>query len=135
MFEVIYTEKRKVSKYGVISGTHFPLFGLNTEIYSVISVFSLNAGKWRSERTPYLDTFHARVSLKIKLETKTISLFRVALQTLKYGQKVFQSFINPFHATGLFRYLLKTSTSQRFSYVFRGYWKRPVVWNGLKRLF
>ena len=79
--------------------------------------------------------FSRRVSLKIKLETKTISLFRVAIQTLKYGQKVFQSFINPFHATGLFRYPLKTSTSQRFSYVFRGYWKTPVVWNGLKRYF
>ena len=28
----------KVSKYGVISGPYFPVFGLNTEIYSVNSV-------------------------------------------------------------------------------------------------
>ena len=35
-----------VSKCGVISGPYFPVFGLNT-------------GKYRPERTPYLDTFHA----------------------------------------------------------------------------
>ena len=37
---------RKVSKYGVISGPYFPLFGLNTE-------------KYGPEIIPYLDTFHA----------------------------------------------------------------------------
>ena len=36
----------KVSKYGVISGLYFPVFGLNT-------------GKYGPEITPYLDTFHA----------------------------------------------------------------------------
>ena len=36
----------KVSKYGVISGPYFPVFGLNT-------------GKYGSEIIPYLDTFHA----------------------------------------------------------------------------
>ena len=35
----------KVSKYEVISGPYFPVFGLNTEIYSEI--------------TPHLDTFYA----------------------------------------------------------------------------
>ena len=35
---------------------------------------------------------------------------------------------NPFHVTGLLRYPLKTS--ENFSDVFRGYWKRPVAWNG-----
>ena len=35
----------KVSKYGVISGPYFPVFGLNTE--------------YGPEITPYLDTFHA----------------------------------------------------------------------------
>ena len=35
----------KVSKYGVISGPYFPVFGLNT-------------GKYGPEITPYLDTFH-----------------------------------------------------------------------------
>ena len=37
---------RKMSKYGVFSGSCFPLFGLNT-------------GKCRPEKTPYLDSFHA----------------------------------------------------------------------------
>ena len=45
----------KVSKYGVISGPYFPVFGLNTERY----VFSSNTGKYGPEITPYLDTFHA----------------------------------------------------------------------------
>ena len=44
----------KVSKYGVISGPYFPVFRLNTEIYSV---FSPNSGKEEPEITPYFDTF------------------------------------------------------------------------------
>ena len=39
--------------------------------------------------------------------------------------------VNPFDATGLFLYPLKTSENQRFSDLLRGYRKRPVVWNGL----
>ena len=39
--------------------------------------------------------------------------------------------VNPFHATDLFSYPLKTSENQRFSDVFRGYQKRSVAWNGL----
>ena len=39
--------------------------------------------------------------------------------------------VNPFHATDLFRWPLKTSENQRFSDVFRGYQKWSVVWNGL----
>ena len=31
---LLYTA-RKVSKFGVISGPYFPVFGLNTEIYGV----------------------------------------------------------------------------------------------------
>ena len=42
----------KVSKYGVISGLYFPVFGLNTEIYCP------NTCKYGPEITPYLDTFH-----------------------------------------------------------------------------
>ena len=44
-----------MSKYAVISGPYFPVFGLNTEIY----VFNPNTGKYRPEITPYLDTFDA----------------------------------------------------------------------------
>ena len=44
-----------MSKYGVISGPYFPVFGLNTGIYGV----NPNTGKYGPEITPYLDTFHA----------------------------------------------------------------------------
>ena len=36
------------------------MIGLNTEIYG----FSPNIGKYRPEKTPYLDIFHAASSLK-----------------------------------------------------------------------
>ena len=39
-----------VSKYGVISGPYFHVFGLNTQIYFV---------KYGPEITLYLDTLHA----------------------------------------------------------------------------
>ena len=39
--------------------------------------------------------------------------------------------VNPFHASGLFWYPLKTSENLWFSDVFRGYQKRTVAWNGL----
>ena len=38
----------KMSKYGIISGSYFP-------------VFSPNTGKHGTEITPYLDTFHAAI--------------------------------------------------------------------------
>ena len=42
-------------------GPYFPVFGLNAEIYEVIqdTVFSPNAEIYGSEKTSYLDTFHA----------------------------------------------------------------------------
>ena len=46
----------------------------------------------------------------------------------------FWKLFNPFHATGLFLYPLKTSKNLRFSDVFRGYRKRPMAWNGLNSL-
>ena len=49
----------KVSKYRVLSGPYFTVFGLNTERYLYLSVFSPNTGKYGPEITPYLDTFHA----------------------------------------------------------------------------
>ena len=41
--------------------------------------------------------------------------------------------INPLHATGVFWYPRKISKNLWFFYVFRGYQKRPVAWNGLFR--
>ena len=37
---------------------------------------------------------------------------------------------NPFHATGLFLYPLDSSGNLWFSDVFRGYRKRPILWDG-----
>ena len=48
-----------MSKYEVFSGPYFPVFGLNKEIYGVISVFSAITRKYGPEKTPYLGTFHA----------------------------------------------------------------------------
>ena len=39
-----------MSKYGVLPGTYFSVFGLNTEI---------NTGKYGPEKTPYLGTLRA----------------------------------------------------------------------------
>ena len=47
----------KVSKYGVISGPYFPVFGLNTEINRK-SPYSVRIQKYGPEITPYKDTFH-----------------------------------------------------------------------------
>ena len=44
-----------MSKYGVFSGPYFPVFGLNT-------------GKYRPEKTPYLNTFTQCVSVLIVLQ-------------------------------------------------------------------
>ena len=46
----------KVSKYRVIYDPYFPAFGLNTEIYRVITL----------EITPYLDTFHAELGVQVE---------------------------------------------------------------------
>ena len=53
---VYYLTAWKVPKYGVISGSYFPAFRLNTERYEV---FSPNAEKYGPEITLYLNTFHA----------------------------------------------------------------------------
>ena len=39
--------------------------------------------------------------------------------------------VNPFYVTNLFQHPLKTLENLWFSDVFRGYWKRSVVWDGL----
>ena len=47
----------------------------------------------------------------------------------------FQFFaLNPFNVIGLVQYPPKTSENQKFSDVFRGYWKGPEIWNGLTHL-
>ena len=59
IIEVDVSSAWKVSKYGVLSGPYFPVFGLNT-------------GKYGPEKTSYLNTFHAVfVSMIIALVTLT----------------------------------------------------------------
>ena len=41
------------------SGLHFPVFGLNTEIYGVNLYIQFKYGKYGVEKTPYLGTFQA----------------------------------------------------------------------------
>ena len=48
-----------MSKYGIISGPYFPVFGLNTEIYGMNLRIQSEYRKYGPEITPYLDTFHA----------------------------------------------------------------------------
>ena len=49
----------KMSKYGVFSVPHFPVLGLNTEIYWINACVQSEYRKIRTRKTPYLDTFHA----------------------------------------------------------------------------
>ena len=56
-----------MSKYGVFSGPHFHVFGLNMEIYRVndTEIYEVNFRiqseyrKYGPKKTPYLDTFQA----------------------------------------------------------------------------
>ena len=58
---VIYTVW-KVYNYGVFSGPYFPVFGLNTEVYTSVLI-----QEYGPEKVPYLDTFHAVIKVKIKI--------------------------------------------------------------------
>ena len=63
----------KVSKYGVISGPYFSVFGMNTEIYSVRT------------RNNSLDTFHAVRLCYSSYETKSNNQI-----TISYNQSIFE---------------------------------------------
>ena len=60
-----------MSKYGVISGLYFPVFGLNTE-------------KYRPEITPYLDTFLLYTAVFMSNLIKVFDIIRqvIILHTL-----------------------------------------------------
>ena len=50
----VKSEKWKVSKYGVISGPYLPVFGLNTEIYSVnLGIQSKYRKMWTSNNSGF----------------------------------------------------------------------------------
>ena len=49
----------KVTKYGVFSGLYFPLFGLNSDIYTVNVRIQLDTRKYGPEKSPNLENFDA----------------------------------------------------------------------------
>ena len=55
----------KVSKYGVFSGPYFPHSGWTRNDTEYLSIFSLNAWKYGTEKAPYLHTFYAVCFLRI----------------------------------------------------------------------
>ena len=73
--ELLYFHCVKLSKCGVFSGPHFP-------------VFSPNTGKYGPEITPYLDIFHAVFAVDI------INKFQTFL-SLKSPVVIYKSFIRP----------------------------------------
>ena len=87
-----------MSKHGVFSGPYFPAFGLK-----YLSVFSPNAGKYAPENTPYLDTFHAVLSLsnqkysltkgiQVHIQSQlTFTYSKSTIETLEKGVKHIQS--------------------------------------------
>ena len=84
---------QKVFKYGVYSGPYFPVFGLNTDMYSVNLRFQSEYRKYLPEKTPYLDTFHAvgfhNIVRDIALQCKEFGL--KYLVELRQGTKEFKS--------------------------------------------
>ena len=48
-----------MSKYGVISGPYFPVFGLSIEIYFINLCIQSKYRKIGTRKTPHLDTFYA----------------------------------------------------------------------------
>ena len=61
-----------MSKYGVISGPYFPVFGLDTEVYGVNLRIQSEYRKYGPEITPRLDTFYA---MSISVNSDLISKF------------------------------------------------------------
>ena len=82
-----------MSNNGVFSGLYFPAFGPNMERY--LSAFSPNTGKYVTEKTPYLDTFHA---------VKVVDLIQKISLTFINGTKEAQKWIYDEHYQ---RYLLR----------------------------
>ena len=64
---------------------------------------------------------------------KIFKIFWINKVEIEDEKNLLQLHINPFHVTDLFQYPRKTE-NQRFSDIFRGYWKRSLAWNGLNAL-
>ena len=92
-------------------------------------VFNVPAEKtiWERELKIYLFIWRGNLILNPNI------FCRKSIINLMRSMNSHSAYFNLFHATGLFRYPLKTEKLW-FSDVFSGYRKRPVAWTGLKRL-
>ena len=78
-----------MSKYGVISGPYFPVFGPYLS-FQYLSVFSPNTGKYGPEITPYLDSFHAMsITMKV-IKCHTAELLKDTMISF-FGKKILYS--------------------------------------------
>ena len=71
----------KMFKYRVFSGPYFPHSDWIQRNKPYLSVFSLNAGKYGPEKTPYLDTFHAVLCLVPTKNLKKSHKMLISLST------------------------------------------------------
>ena len=72
----------KLSKYGVFSGQFFLYSDCIQTFGEWISMFSPNTGKYRTENTPYLNTFHVVYSYNKVRKASTDPPQRHATKTL-----------------------------------------------------
>ena len=72
----------KLSKYGVFSGQFFLYSDCIQTFGEWISMFSPNTGKYRTENTPYLNTFHVVYSYNKVRKVSTDPPQRHATKTL-----------------------------------------------------
>ena len=151
----------KVSKYGVISGPYFPVFGLNTEIYFINFCIQSEYRKIQARNNSVFGHFLRSEFCWYKLKF-IFMCFDVGLKCINQNHckslldskentwwKVLQIFynflihiwishtasiffyLNPFSTNLPLLYSLKTSKNRRFSDVFRGYRSGTLVENGL----
>ena len=76
-----------MSKYGVFSGPYFPMFGLNTERYSVSLHIQSECGKIRTRITPNTDTFYAVFYEKIAVSTQALNTM-TKLKNINVSSKI-----------------------------------------------
>ena len=93
--------------------------------------------KWRGRETYGYDPSKHNDSLHFYKNTWACQMSTIKFHKIDALFEVIQLvlvIINPFHATGLFLFPLKTSKNLWFPDVFKMYNKRPVAWYGLMKV-
>ena len=115
----------KVSKNRIFSGPYFPVFRLNMDIYSVNLCIQFKYRKIPTQKTPYLDTFHAvKVNFKIYDVTTWLTnncntlLSKISQSkdnhTMKFGQVIEHNKINIFLQKSCRKWSRETSSRPHF---------------------